>query len=328
MKIAVIGATGFIGHRLCEMCIARGDTVHALARAPKSGESLAERGVSVIYGNLTNEESLCRVCSGADIVFNLAGALGKWRKSLEEMEIVNSTAAGLVVHWAAKAGASKVVHASTAGVSGPLPDGYVGCETDEPNPASDYQKTKLAGESTALDKHRLTGIPLTIARPSFVYGPTDTHKLSLFRTVAARRMVLVNGGTSRLHPVFVDDLIRGLLLIGERAPGNGEVYILAGERPAATRDLVRTIASSLSVSPPKISLPEGLLLSLAGIAEVVGRVAGKEPPLTCSKVRLLSENYAYSIDKAKSELGFTPEIGLSEGITQTIEWYRANRLIG
>lgn len=327
MRAAVIGATGFIGRRLCEAHLDRGDDVSILARSPRAGDDLRLRGASVVAGGLRDEDALLQVCADADLVYNASGALGKWNTKSDEMEFVNATSAGRVVRCASIAGAGRVVHVGTAGVTGPLPDNVRAAEDHPCRPVTEYQKTKLAGEREAVKAHRDCGIPLTIVRPSFVYGPGDTHKLSLFRTVAAGRMVLVNGGRSRLHPVYVEDLVAGIMLAGVRALGEGEVYILAGDRPATTLEIVRAIASALSVAAPRLSLPEFALLPMARISEALGRAVGKEPPLTRSRVKLLSENYAYLIDKAGSEIGYRPTTDLVDGIRSTVDWYRCNGLV-
>ncbi len=326
MKVAIIGATGFVGRHLCDICIARGDSVSILVRRLEAVESLS-RDVSVLVGGLGDEEIMRQVCADAEVVFNAAGALGKWQTRSDELEYVNTRAAGQVVRCAAKADARKVMHISTAGVTGPLPARVCAAEDYPCNPTTEYQRTKLAGEEAALDAHRETGIPLVIARPAFVYGPGDTHKLSLFQAVASGRLVLVDGGRSQLHPVFIEDLVAGLLLASERAPGNGEIYILASDLPVTTRVLIETIAGELGVHPPKFSLPSGLLLSMASMAEALGRAVGKEPPLTRSRVNLFSENYAYNISKARRELGYAPSTPLAEGVRRTIEWYTDNNLL-
>ena len=320
MKVAIIGATGFIGRHLCEKCVERGDSVTALVRNSYAEDFFIRNGASTVRAEIT-EESLVSTCAGADVVFNLAGALGKWGKSREEMEFVNSVAPGMIVACASKCGATMVVHASTAGVSGPLPDGTIASEETESKPVTDYQQTKFDGEIAALREHERVGIPLVIVRPAFVYGPGDMHKLSLFKATRKRRMVLVNGGRSLLHPVHVNDLVDGMLLAAERAQGRGEAIILAGPKPASTREIVRTIALSVKVAPPGLSAPEGLLLGAACIAEAAGRLIGKEPPLTRSRVKLLSENYAYSTKKAETEIGFRPSIQLANGIEETARWY-------
>lgn len=321
MKIAVVGATGFIGRHLCYAYAQRGDSVNAIARKVYAAGYLTGHGVKVISGDITDEDALCRLCDRADVVFNVSGVLGKWDTTWDEMDLVNNRSVGSLVRCAAKAGAGRVVQVSTAGVSGPLQDDVCASEDCPLEPATDYQKTKFAGESSAVDAHKETGIPLTIVRPAFVYGPGDMHKLSLFRAIHRGRMVLVNGGRSRLHPAYVEDVVRGMIIAAERAPGHGEAYILAGESPATTKQIIQAIAEVLSVPSPKISMSAGTLLVLGRWAERIGRLAGKEPPLTCSKVKLFSENYAYTIEKARTELGYQPNVSLPEGMKTTSEWY-------
>lgn len=326
MKVAIIGASGFIGSHLCDACVRKGDTVTALARSSDAVNELNHKGVCAFQGGL-DDDALCRTIEGVDLVFNCAGALGKWRTPSDELERVNTQAAGQVVRCSAKTGARRVIHTSTAGVTGPLPGEVYADESYPCNPTTEYQRTKLAGEKAALEAHRETGIPLVIVRPAFVYGPGDTHKLSMFRAVKSGRIALVNRGSSELHPVYVDDLISGMLLAAERAPGSGETYILAGESPASTRILLDTVAAVMGVRTPVISLPEKPMLMMASMAEALGRAMGKEPPLTRSKVKLFSENYAYTIDRARREIGYQPVVDLREGIERTAEWYVEQNLI-
>ena len=326
MKAAVIGGAGFIGRRLCEVLISRGCSVTVLDRNP-IGPELTRKGVTPILSDLLEENAVRLACSGADVVFNLAGALGRWRTPVEEMELANTMAAGFLIACTAMTGTAKVVHTSTIGVTGPLPDGVDASEDYPPDPVTDYQRTKLAGEQAALEAHKETGVPLVVIRPGFVYGPGDMHKLSFFKAVAKRRVILVNEGKSRLHPTFVDDLVEGLILASEKAPGRGEVYNIAGPKPVTTRELAETIADALGVRRPRLSLPEGLLLRAAGIAEAIARVTGREPPLTRSRVKLLSESYACSTEKARRELGFEPKVDLPEGVERTVKWYRKQGLI-
>lgn len=321
MKVAVIGATGFIGRHLCKRCVERGDSVTVLVRSSYAEDFFARNGVSTVRGELFYVDAVTLTCKDADVVFNLAGALGKWGKSREEMEFVNEAAAGIVVASARKGKAGKVVHASTAGVSGPLPDGVIADEESESKPTTDYQVTKYAGEQAALKEHKKWNMPLVIVRPAFVYGPGDMHKISLFKTIRKRRMVLVNGGRSLLHPVHVSDLVEGMLLAADSAAGVGETYILAGQKPISTKEIVKSVSWAMKVPAPEISAPDSLLLGAAYLAETAGRVVGKEPPLTRSKVKLLSENYAYSIDKARNELGFSPSIEFVDGVEETARWY-------
>ncbi len=327
MRTTVIGGSGFIGRRLCEACLRRGDEVAALVKEPEVASELTERGISVVTADLSDRDAVRRACTDADRVINCAGALGRWSTSDRELEFVNATAPGLIVRCAADAGARRVVHISTAGVSGPLPDGVLADEDYPCRPVTAYQRTKLAGERIALEQHAATGIPLTIVRPTFVYGPGDMHKFALFRSVARRRFVLVDHGTSRLHPIYVADLIDGLLTASARASGDGDIYILGGPSPQTIREMAESIARSLAVSPPGASMPKSILYLAATAAETIGRIVGREPPITRSKVDLMSANFAYATDRARNQLGFRPIVEPTAGMGLTVDWYRRKGLL-
>lgn len=327
MRTAVIGGSGFIGRRLCEACLRRGDEVSALVRSPDAAASLISTGVRVVTADLSDEDAVRRTCADADRVFNSAGALGKWRTHASDMEFVNAVAPGMIVRCAAESGVGRVVHVSTAGVSGPLPPGIAVDEGFPPRPVTAYQRTKLAGEESALREHAATGVPLTIVRPAFVYGPADTHKLSLFRSVANRRFLYVDQGRSRLHPIYIADLIDGLLLASQHGSGDGDTYIMGGPAPMSIRGVVEAIADSVSAEPPTLSLPRSVVYMTAAAAETIGRMVGKEPPVTRSKVDLMSTNYVYITERARERLNFHPIVQPVEGIRMTAEWYLRKGLL-
>lgn len=327
MKTTIIGGSGFIGHRLCEACLRRGDEVTSLLKEPEAADQLIGSGVRVITADLSDEDSLRRACAGADRVFNCAGALGRWNTSDRELEFVNATAPGIILRCAAEADARRVIHVSTAGVSGPLPDG-IHADEDYPGKAiTAYQRTKLAGEQAALEQHTSTGMPLTIVRPTFVYGPGDMHKLPLFRSVACNRFLYVDQGESKLHPIYIADLVDGLVLASTHSRGDGDLYILGGPTPITIRRMAQIMAGSIGVSAPNLSLPRSLLYLTATAAETIGRIVGKEPPITRSKVDLMSTNYVYLTHKAQEHLGFRPIVSPECGLKLAVDWYRGKGLL-
>ena len=108
------------------------------------------------------------------------------------------------------------------------------------HPVGSYQATKLAGEQQLLEEATGSGLPVVIARPSFTYGPGDTHKLALFRAVKKKRFAFVGGGRGILHPLFIDDLVAGIQLCAVVGQA-GQAYILGGERPVTVREQVNEL---------------------------------------------------------------------------------------
>jgi nucleoside-diphosphate-sugar epimerase len=160
-----------------------------------------------------------------------------------------------------------------------------------------------------------------VLRPTFTYGPGDPHKVALFRAVQRGRYVFIGDGESVNHPVFIDDLLEGLVLGIERGRP-GEVYIVGGDRPVTKRELVGEIADALGVARPSRAIPRWVASLAAPLLEGLGTALRFEPILTRSRVMMMADNFGYSIAKARRELGYAPRVTLHEGILATVQHYR------
>jgi dihydroflavonol-4-reductase len=126
--------------------------------------------------------------------------------------------------------------------------------------------------------------------------------------------------------VFVDDVIRGILLAIERGRV-GEVYIIGGERPVTKREFVWSIADALGVKRPAWNVPKWFAVIAAWKLELLGWMLRFEPILTRSRVMMMADNFGYSTAKARKELGYAPRIGLREGIATTVRSYSETGLL-
>jgi len=318
-RVLVTGATGFIGSRLVPALSRSGYEVRALVRTRHPAECLLD--VELFEGDLLQRESLAGIEADVDIVVHCASMLGKWGTPDAQLYDVNVRGALNVLERFENSRVKRFVHLSAGGVTGPLDDGAAD-ETYECRPATAYEKTKLEGERQVLLRSAEMGFPAVVARPTFTYGPGDPHKLALFRAIQRGRYAFIGDGESVNHPVFIDDLLRGLLLVLQRGRA-GEVYIIGGERPVTKRELVLTIADALGVKRPRLRIPVGLARLAATGLELAGRTLGFEPILTRSRVMMMADDFGYSIAKARSELGYEPRTGLREGIQATVESYKS-----
>jgi dihydroflavonol-4-reductase len=306
----VTGATGFIGGYLVRALQQSGYAVRALVRDETRLGGLG--GVEPFKGDLLEPGSLAGIERDIDVAVHCASLLGKWgdvnvRGSVELLKRFRDT------------GLRRFVHLSAGGVTGPVKQRSVD-ETYACKPATPYEQTKLLAEQQVLELSRETGIATVVVRPTFTYGPGDPHKTALFRAVKRGRYVFIGGGESVNHPVFVEDVVRGILLAIERGRA-GEVYIIGGERPVTKRELVNAIADALGVRRPTLSIPRWIAAIAAWKLELFGRLAGFEPILTRSRVMMMTDNFGYSIAKARRELGYAPRTGLSEGIEKTVRHF-------
>ena len=162
----------------------------------------------------------------------------------------------------------------------------------------------------------------TIARPTGIYGPGDRRLLKLFRGVARRRFVVLGSGRIYYHLTYIDDLVDGFRLCGESPAAAGRTYILAGGEVTTLNELVTLIAAEAGVRAAAAA-PAGVAVlgRRARLCEAVCAPFGIEPPLYRRRVDFFTKSRAFDITRARTEIGYAPQVGLREGIRRTLEWY-------
>ncbi len=322
-KVLVTGATGFIGGYLVRTLRQAGYPVRVLVR--NEARTPAAPGVELYVGDLLRPDSLVGIEQGVEVVVHCASILGKWGTPNSLLHDVNVQGSINLLARFEGIALSRYVHLSAGGVTGPVRQGFVD-ETYVCKPATPYERTKLLAEQQVLKLSRQMGVPATVVRPTFTYGPGDPHKIGLFLAVKKGRYAFIGDGESVNHPVFVQDLVSGIRLVFDKGRA-GEVYIIGGERPVSKRELVDTIADALGVKRPGIRVPRWLAVIAAWKLEVLGRLLRFEPILTRSRVMMMADNFGYSIAKARDELGYAPQTDLREGIAKTVRSYREAGLL-
>jgi nucleoside-diphosphate-sugar epimerase len=217
------------------------------------------------------------------------------------------------------AGVRRFVHCSTVGVIG-----------DPPNPPADentpcfptniYEQSKLEGERAVLKYARETGLDLVVARPAWVFGPRCPRTRKLLHSVGKGYFVIFGQGSNLRHPVYVSDAVRGLELCAQVPGIAGGVFILAGEEPVTVMELVNVVSDTLKVQKPAMHFPLALGRLIAWMVEVSCKPLRRQPPFSHRSLDFFSKNNAYSIEKARGNLGFAPRVDFRSGILQTLSW--------
>jgi dihydroflavonol-4-reductase len=321
VRVLVTGATGFTGGHLARALTRRGYQVRALARHTKQARELETSGIEPSIGALEDRASLARAVKGVDVVYNIAAVYRQAGIPASTYRAVNATAVGALIEEAAAAGARRVVHCSTVGVHGDIE--HPPAAEDAPlKPGDIYQITKLEGERAAREAGAQTGIAVTIARPSGIYGPGDRRLLKLFRGIARRRFVVLGSGDIFYHLTYIDDLVEGFRLCGEVPAAAGRTYILAGGEVTTLNELMTVIAREAGVSPPTWKLPVWPFWLAGAACEAVCVPLGIEPPIYRRRVDFFTKSRAFDISRARMELGYAPQVALRDGIQKTLTWYR------
>lgn len=316
-KTLVTGATGFTGSHLCRRLLAEGEQVVAFTRT-KSGE-LEQMGVECRTVDVRNREEVADNFAGVTRVFHIAAAYRTEHADTREFNAVNVEGTRNVLDAARQARVTRFVHCSTVGVQGEIKDPPAD-EDYRFEPGDHYQESKLQGELLAREYFN-DGLPGVVVRPVGIYGPGDRRFLKLFRPINRGYFVMIGDGSTLYQLTYIDDLIEGFILAGDRPQALGRVFTIAGEPYTRIRELVDLIAEILRKPRPKLHIPLAPVHAAAALCETICKPLGISPPLYPRRVEFFAKDRAFTIERAKRELGYQPQIGLREGLTRTAAWY-------
>jgi nucleoside-diphosphate-sugar epimerase len=264
---------------------------------------------------------------GVEIVQHLAAAFRELNVPESHYDHVNVDGTRICLEEAHAAGVKKFIYCSTCGIHGNVKDP----PTDEDHniaPADYYQSTKYKAEPVCLDFMKQTGMPVTILRPSAIYGPGDPERFQMiFRRVARGRFPMFGSGKTLYHPVYIDNLVDAFVLAMDLNKGNGEAYLIADEEYVSIKDLVQRIGRALDVDVKIKHYPIWPVIIAGHVCEKVCTPLRITPPIFPRRVDWYRQNRAFNINKAKRDLGYDPKVGLDEGLRRTGEWYRQEKLI-
>lgn len=318
MKALVTGAAGFIGSYLAEALLMRGYEVTCIVRGTSDLKWIEHLDLKYISCDLADVDYCADRVQGFDYIFHLAG-LTKAR-SEREFFSANAECTGKLAKIAAKgnSGLRRFVYVSSLAAAGPCNDGVPLREDCEPKPVSFYGKSKLEGENAVL---RYRGqMPVTIIRPSAVYGPRDSDFLVMFRMV--KNGIFPYWGEAFYSMIYVEDLVDGIIMSAENNEAVDETFFLSDEMVYTNGDVIKAMSAALETKPFKIRLP----LSLIPFFAFLGEKFNKKSIINSDKMREIRfSNWTCDVGKAKSELGFSSKTTLTEGVKWTADWYKIHR---
>lgn len=321
--VLVTGGNGFVGRHLVAALVDRGDRVRVLALPAEDASRLEQCGVKVYRGDIRDPRTLRVPVSGTDSVLHLA-AMRDARLPAQAYRAVNVAGTRNVAQAALAAGVRRFVFMSSCSVYG-LGHGRPVDETFPLAPFNHpYPVTKAEADRGVLEMSRRQGLPAVIVRPGQILGPGGA---ALFAAMAERVLrghgFLVGKGDNAMPFVYVEDVVRGLLLAldHDKAPGNA--YNITNDSPLTQRQMLAAIAEDIGARPPARRVPYHASYAAECIAERLARPLSRAggPSATRLAVALFGTDNRHAIGKARAELGYRPLVGLRGAVRITAEWY-------
>ncbi|MDT7041525.1 NAD-dependent epimerase/dehydratase family protein [Candidatus Nitronereus thalassa] len=242
-KIFITGGTGFIGCRLAEVLCERQFEVVALVRQWSRAVRLARLPIQMVHGDILNKESLCKAMKGCDVVFHCA-VDNRVEGDLHRQTSAQGT--DNVMQVAKELGVNRVVHLSSTAVFSYQAKPDTSTEEGKPNLSGDaYCDGKIESEKIALRYFLDQGLPVTVLRPTIVYGPFGDYSVSTIDLIRKGRMVLVNGGWGTCNVLYVDNLVEAMLLAAEKDEAVGKIFHISDESPVTWKAFIEEHAHAL-----------------------------------------------------------------------------------
>ena len=312
-RVLVTGATGFLGRYLVERLLEDGVFVKVFIRDRQKAQWLLNEGAEVVVGNLTDTQTILPALVGVDTVFHCA-ALVHQTDSLEgTFESVNvQGTTHLTEACLDNGGVERFVHVSSLGVLGPVPLGKRANEQAEPLPRDPYGRSKLAAEQVVL-KACERGLACTIARPEWIYGVRAPSTIRVFRMATRGALILVGRATALHQPIWVDDVVEGLIRCAICRKAKNRSYHLAGAEAMTVARELQLVAEAVGGSMPRLHIPTRIALVLAGACDTLFPAVGRKSPFGVRHVEFFRTNRAYSIDRAREDLGWAPVVDFESG---------------
>jgi len=331
MKVMVLGGTGFIGCHLIERLSKNGFDVVVPLRKESKKKILPTGSVQAMEADLLKPGSLDGWMGGVDTVFHLAAIRGSgWSVSDEDVYRVNVGITKNVMESAVSQAVKHFIYVSSVSVYGHPSHGLVG-EEYPCSPVTRYGQTKYESEKLLEEFHKRDKVLSTIIRPVITYGPGDTWGMvaKLISLINSNRYLTVGNGENRVHLIYIDDLIDGLMLVLNTRAAWGRTYILAGEEPITINRLVGITSAALGKRVTNLHIPIWFARPMAQSMGILYRLLSvhREPLVTLDKIDIMCRDRAFDFKRAKGELRFVPKVSYEEGVERTVAWLKAAELI-
>ncbi len=308
----VLGASGFLGSNLVLALDRLGARVTAVARTPPARPDPALRAAldraATATVDLMDVESVAAIAPTEGFLFlaaGLSGALSSLARATQDLEANGRGVLALLEALRGKGSRARVVFASSQLVYGEGGAAPIG-EDAPPRPRSLYAAHKLLGESYGAVYAHVHGLHWVTLRMANPYGPRQRPLGSAYgivrhfidKALAGEALPLYGGGLQRRGYVFVDDVVSACLLAAVKAPP-GRVYNVAPLVPCSVRDMAEAVVRAC------------------------GRGRVESVPWPEDARRIEPGDFCLDVRRARSELGWEPQVDLDDGLARTVAFLRA-----
>jgi nucleoside-diphosphate-sugar epimerase len=314
MRVFITGASGFIGRALAERYAAEGHEVRGC-------DLQADSEREVVAGDVAVSGPWQQHAAASDLLIHTAATVSFRMERREDIWRSNVLGTANALTAAERGGVGRFVHFSSVTAFGfDFPD-----QVEESYPVHNtyvpYPDSKIASEQVVLQAHVEGRVPCTIVRPGDVYGPRSRVWATVpAQLIRSRRFSLPGGGYGLHSPIYIDNLVDGVVAAAASGGAIGQIITLSDGIGVPYREFFAPYAAL--VGRRLITTPTPVAIGFAAVVQQMAKLAPGDNDINPGSVRYLLRTGTYSIAKARRLLGWEPRVGLDEGLANTIDWLR------
>ena len=323
-KVLITGASGFLGYHIIQSAIENGLEVYGAIRKNSNVDHLKGLPVKYLFLNYEDEDDMVRLLTDNSIEYIIHSAGVTKAIKQEVYDHVNAAYTINLATAAVKAGIGlkKLVFISSLAAVGPLTTHDLKItEETTPNPVTAYGRSKLLAEK----KLATLALPVTILRPTAIYGPRDKDIFIMVKTVNNGLDPYMGNFLQQLSFVHARDVADVAVQALFKTNALGIYNITDGNNYSRYQfsDITKVLLKKKAV---RFHIPMPMIKLLAYCLETTNGWLKKPAVINREKLNeLAAKNWICDISKAKSELAFVPKFDLQSGLENTLEWYTANK---
>lgn len=307
------------------------DRLRAMGVTTRGIDMVPDPDHDVLVGDITAPSTWREHLDGADVVIHTAGIVSNNMSKARAWE-VNVVGTRRVLDAATTVGAARFVEISTMGVTRfahGAPEVAAGClpgeHLDERWPlmptGNPYTDSKIVAEHEVLAAHAQGRQSCTIVRPADVYGPgCRPWIIEPLDKMRAGSFLLPARGRGLFTPVFIDDLVDGVIRSATAPEAAGEIFHIGGEDPVTAAEYFGHLWRFCGKSGEPPSAPTPVVVAFAEAARWAARVRGRHTELGRGVVLMLAKARGVSNVKAHEVLDWWPRVTLAQGMDRVHEW--------
>ncbi|MBE8713617.1 NAD-dependent epimerase/dehydratase family protein [Sphingobacterium hungaricum] len=327
-KILITGASGFVGSHLVEAAKSQLFEVHAAVRQSSLKDEIAPFVDKFVYPDWNNSQDLDELLRNEKYDFVIHAAALTKSKSEQEMYTVNVDFTKNLLASVSKLTEKpqRIVFVSSLAAIGPIPfqeNQFI--LNDSPyHPVTVYGRSKRDAE--LMIKENFADLPITIIRPTAVYGPREKDLFILFDTMNKGFEPYIGRKPQALSFIYVKDLVDVLLLSLRGRETEIVAYNITDGHVYTKYAMADIFKSVFKKRLFRVHIPYGIVEYFSILLQKLYSKSSKTPVIYPERLNeLTAENWGCDIEEVKNKLNFEPKYDLESGLKETLEWYKVNK---